>query len=72
MNLEESEIFSSELAKNNKQKKMVLALIAVLSIILMISLQNIRSNSTLLLLRIFQCQLVLEIMRNMLLMTKRI
>ena len=36
MNLEESEIFSSELAKNNKQKKMVLALIAVLSIILVL------------------------------------
>lgn len=36
MNLEESEIFSSELAKNNKQKKMVLALIVVLSIILVL------------------------------------
>lgn len=36
MNLEESEIFSSELAKNNKQKKMVLALIIVLSIILVL------------------------------------
>ena len=34
MNLQESELFSSELAKRNKQKKMVLAIIVVLSIIL--------------------------------------
>lgn len=34
MNLEESELFSNELAKNNKQKKAVLMIIVVLAIIL--------------------------------------